>query len=146
MNKLKPVFCTISGVTPDKICFGLDEKSTDCIALKLQLLSKIADLNFKGVTDFVCNCEMGISLWAAEIVLCARKYNPVRLNITTPFEDQASLWSDEWRERYFRIHEQADCVITLNKHFSDTCYDECDRFMVDNSSMCIIPDLPDTPE
>lgn len=137
MNKDKPIFCTISGVSPDKICFGLDEKSTDCMALKFLLLSKIADLNSNGVTDFVCNCEMGISLWAAEIVLSLKKYNAVRLNVIMPFEEQASLWSNEWRERYFKIHEQADCVIILNKHFSDTCYSDCDRFMIDNSNMLL---------
>ena len=131
----RSVFCTISG--SDKLSFGFDEKHLDCIAMKLQLLTKIADLNSNGVTDFVCNCEMGISLWAAEIVLSLKKYNPVRLNIIMPFEEQASLWSDEWRERYFKIHEQADCVITLNKHFSDTCYSNCDRFMIDNSDMLL---------
>ena len=131
----KPIFCTISG--SDKLSFGLDEKHPDCIAMKLQLLTKIADLNQNGITDFISNCEMGISLWTAEIVLSLKKYNTIRLNIIMPFEEQASLWSDEWRERYFRIHEQADCVIILNKHFSDTCYSNCDRFMIDNSDMLL---------
>ena len=79
MNEAKLIFCTISGIPLDNRCFGLDERSPDYIALKLQLITKIADLNSKGVTDFVCNCEKGISLWAAETVLCLRKYNPVRL-------------------------------------------------------------------
>jgi uncharacterized phage-like protein YoqJ len=62
-----PIFCTISG--SDKLSFGFDEKHPDCIAMKLQLLTKFADLNQNGVTDFISNCQMGIPLWAAEVVL-----------------------------------------------------------------------------
>ena len=99
----EPIFCTISGT--EKLSFGFDEEHPDCIAMKLQLLTKIVELNTNGVTDFICNCQMGIPLWA---VLSLRKYNSVRLNIVMPFENQSALWSDEWRERFYNTHEKAE--------------------------------------
>ncbi len=131
----KSVFCTISG--SDKLSFGFDEKHPDCIAMKLQLLTKIANLNQNGVTDFISNCQMGIPLWVAEVVLSLRKYNPVRLNIAMPFENQSALWSDEWRERFYNIHEKADSVIMLTTRFYKGCYFDCDRYMIDNSDMLL---------
>ena len=135
MKMHKPIFCTISGA--DKCSFGLDEKHPDCISLKLRLLTKIADLYSEGVTDFVCNCEIGIPLWAAEMVLCSKSCHNVKLNIVTPYETQAALWTDEWRERYYTIHEKADSVTILNKQFSDTSYNDCNRYMIDNSDILL---------
>ena len=129
------IFCTISG--SDKFSFGFDEKHPDCIAMKLQLLTKIAELNKNGVTDFICNCQIGIPLWAAEIVLSLQKYNPVRLNIVMPFENQSALWSNEWRERFYTVHEQADSIIMLNTKFYKGCYFDCDKYMIDNSDMLL---------
>lgn len=131
----KQIFCTISG--SDKLSFGFDEKHPDCIAMKLQLLTKIADLNKNGITDFICNCQMGIPLWVAETVLSLRKYNHIRLNIAMPFENQSALLSEEWRERFFTVHEKADSVIMLNKKFYKGCYFDCDKYMIDNSDMLL---------
>lgn len=46
-------------------------------------------------------------------------------------------WTDEWRERYYNIHDRANSVIMLETKFMDTCYQECDHFMVDNSDMLL---------
>ena len=134
---MQPKFCTISGIELNKTTFGFDEKHHDCISLKLMLLRKISELNLIGITDFISNCQMGIPLWAAEVVLSLRKYNPVRLNIVMPFENQSALWSDEWRERFFTVHEQADSVIMLTSKFYKGCYFDCDRYMIDNSDMLL---------
>jgi len=80
---------------------------------------------------------MGIPLWVAEVVLSLRKYNPVRLNIAMPFENQSALWSDEWRERFYTVHEQADSIIMLTSKFYKGCYFDCDRYMIDNSDMLL---------
>ncbi|MCI1269565.1 MAG: DUF1273 domain-containing protein [Ruminococcus sp.] len=131
----KPLFCTISGINP--CSFGLDEKNPDCITMKLAMVSKINELYLSGVTNFVCNCEMGIPLWAAEAALCVRTLHPVRLHIAIPYENQVALWADEWRERYFNIHEQADSVTMLQKQFEEDCYINCDRLMIDHSDLLL---------
>ena len=128
-------FCTISGIDLNKTTFGFDEKHHDCISLKLMLLRKISELNSIGITDFICNCEIGIPLWAAETILFLKNQQSIHLNLTVTYENQAMRWTDEWRERYYNIHARADSVIMLETKFTDICYQECDRFMVDNSDM-----------
>ena len=130
-------FCTISGIDLNKTSFGFDEKHHDCISLKLMLLKKIIELNSIGITDFICNCDTGIPLWAAETILFLKNQQSIHLNVAVPYENQAMRWTDEWRERYYNIHAQADSVKILKTKFTDTCYQECDHFMVDNSDMLL---------
>lgn len=134
---MQPKFCTISGIDLSKTSFGFDEKHHDCISLKLMLLRKISELNSIGITDFICNCEIGIPLWVAETILFLKNQQSIHLNVAVPYENQAMRWVDEWRERYYNIHAQADSVVMLETKFTDTCYHECDRFMVDNSDMLL---------
>lgn len=45
-----------------------------------------------GITDFLCNCEYGLPLWAAEAIVnmrCLYK-NPTRIHLYIPYENQAS--------------------------------------------------------
>jgi uncharacterized phage-like protein YoqJ len=83
------------------------------------------------------NLYVGNSALAVEMVLSLQKYNPVRLNIAMPFENQSALLSDEWRERFFTVHEKADSVIMINKKFYKGCYFGCDKYMIDNSDMLL---------
>ena len=54
-----------------------------------------------------------------------------------PFENQAALWSDEWRERFYNIHEKADSIIMLTSKFYKGCYFDCDKYMINNSDMLL---------
>ena len=64
-----------------------------------------------GITDFICNCEIKIPLWAAGKILFIKNQQSIRLNVAVPYENQAMRWTDEWRERYYNIHAQSDSVI-----------------------------------
>ena len=62
-------YCTISGSSVWDLPYGLDEKHPDCIALKVAITEKISSLCQMGVTDFMCNANLGVPLWAAEAMV-----------------------------------------------------------------------------
>lgn len=126
-----PKFCTISGFQ----ITGEDIRTENQV--KLMLGKEIIDLYQQGYQNFVCNCELGVALWAAEMVIELSLTLSIRLNIAVPHELQAKNWSDFWREIYYKVHEKADVVIFVNKQYRDGCYEECDRFMIDHSDMLL---------
>lgn len=121
MNKA----CLICGTPALELPFGYDEEDELCIMLKLKMAEVIAQLVKCGVTDFICDCEYGIPMWGAEIVLAQKLFTPnISLEIYMPHEEQAIKWVPNWRDRYFSIHEKADEVVTYNscaKCFDDMC-------------------------
>ena len=120
--------------------FGMDEEHLDCIALKLCLANRIAEVHAGGVTNFVCNCEWGVLLWAAEAVIALKNTFDIRLNIVQPFEGQADRYSKEVRERFFNVHSRADSVITMHKKYYEDCYRDADIRMIDNSDILLTDD------
>ena len=103
-------FCVIAGRTIGEWSFGADESHSDCIALKLTLANKIAELCSAGISDFVCNCEWGTALWAGEVVIAMRAAQNIKLHIVMPTESQANRYTNEMRERFFNLHAAADSV------------------------------------
>ncbi|MFT3951279.1 MAG: SLOG family protein [Oscillospiraceae bacterium] len=128
---MTPKFCTISGFPSN----GKPSKDEDIV--KMSIGSQIIKLYRQGYKDFVCNCELGVALWAAELIAGLKTVLPIRLNIAVPHETQAAGWQDFWHEIYYELHEKADAVLFVNKQFRAGCYDECDRFMLDNSDVLL---------
>lgn len=135
----KNLSCAIIGPDFSKLTFGMDESSYDCIALKLELNEKIAMLIAKGVTTFYSTCEYGIPLIAAELVLNLKRYNNISLIAYMPFEEQASRWSNDIRDRWFTLHDNAETVISFTTSFYDGCRLECEEEMIDESDIVLMP-------
>lgn len=113
LNKTTPA-CTILGKSIIQLPGGTDEHHPAYERLKQTLAEKVRSIYDGGVHDFLCNCEYGVPMWAAEIVLALRKECPeIRLHVTAPYEDQAALWNESARERYYSIHAAADTVEIL---------------------------------
>jgi len=129
--------CTIAGRTADNLPWGHDESHPDCVALKLTLLEKVAELVARGVTVFMTNCEYGVPLFAAEAVLALRESLDIELNIIMPLETMANSYSREVRERFFDIHAAADSVEILSKHEHDCCFMAADMLMVHYSGLLL---------
>lgn len=111
MNKT----CLIYGIPVENLPFGYDENDELCVNVKLKIAQLIAQLVSSGITHFVTDCEFGIPMWGAEIVLAQKIYDPeITLTVYIPCEEQAVKWTPDWRDRYFSIHEKADKVLNLN--------------------------------
>ena len=109
--------------------------------IKEELRDTIWKLFCEGYTEFYSNCEYGVSLWAAETVIALKMYNNIKMRIVMPYEEQAVNWSEEFRDRYFAVHERADTVELLSSHYYKKCYEEADRIMADKSDGTVIIEL-----
>lgn len=121
-NKMSKT-CLIYGTSVLNLPFGYDEEDEMCTLIKLKITELVAVLAREGVACFVTDCEYGISLWGAEIVLAQKIFTPkITLKLCIPHENQAVKWAPSWRERYFNIHEMADEVEIFNNR--DFCTEE----------------------
>ena len=143
------IICAITGKNIDDIGNGRSETYYKNIEIKEAIAKNVMKLIEGGVTDFICNAEYGFPLWACEIITSLQViriqqgYQAPRLHIVMPFEEQAAKWSDDIHERFCDVIECADEVKELQKSFSDKCYENCERFMVDKCDFLFTDDEND---
>lgn len=101
--------CAIIGQHPMRFPWGFDEEDTQCRRMKLELAQCIMELRQCGVTEFQVACDPGVGLYAGEIVNITKQNDEaMRLVCVTPFEEQATKWTPQLRDRYFDM--LADCT------------------------------------
>ena len=94
--------CAILGHSPMRFAWGFDEEAGACRDMKLELAQQIMVLRQQGVTHFSVACDYGVGLYAAELINVLRDNDPeLMLFCVTPYEEQATKWTPELRERYF---------------------------------------------
>ena len=94
--------CAIIGGSPQCFPWGFDEEDEGCAALKLILMNRISKLRGEGCTRFAVSMDCGVGLYAAEI-LHGLKGSEEELETIcyVPYEEQATKWTPELRDRYF---------------------------------------------
>ena len=101
--------CAIIGQHPMRFPWGFDEEDTQCRRMKLELAQCIMELRQCGVVEFQVACDPGVGLYAGEIVNITKQNDEaMRLICVTPFEEQATKWTPQLRERYFDM--LVDCT------------------------------------
>ncbi len=130
--------CAIAATGFRNLKLGFNEHEKPLSDLKRNLRNTIWKYHCKGMSDFYVNCEYGIPLWSAEIVYALKKYNDIKLHIVVPCEEQASEWCEEWRDRYYRVHEAADSIEFVSKQYTKTCYAEADERIAEKSDCILI--------
>lgn len=108
--------CAILGPSWSSLPFKQNEQEPGCKWLKLLLSSMISDLINQGIRDFYTTCEYGAPLWAAEAVMNMSRLTPCRLHIVMPYEEQATDWPEDIRDRFFDLHSNA-FEVTLIDHY-----------------------------
>lgn len=94
--------CAIIGCTPRAFPWGWDEEDEYCAAMNLFLLNRITLLRSQDVTRFHVSMDNGAGLYAAEIISRLRETdNEIELHCYVPYEEQATKWTPELRDRYF---------------------------------------------
>ena len=82
--------------------WGFDEEDESCAALKLILMNRISKLRGEGFTRFAVSIDCGAGLYAAEIIRGLKESDEELETICyIPYEEQATKWTPELRERYF---------------------------------------------
>ena len=106
--------------------------------LKIMILEKIGKMVGLGYDAYITNCDYGIPLWSSEIVVAMKMYNDIRLDIVIPYEEQTTNWIEEYRDRYYMVHEAADSVYLSSKRYCENCDEIAYQYMIDNSDAVLV--------
>lgn len=136
--KINAAVC-FSGYREEKFPFALRNGDIRYEQLKKDLLSSVLEAAEEGYGNFYTGACYGFDILAGETVIKARdQYDlPIRLTSVLPFENQAQLWKEHWRDRYFSMLEYSDQVVTLQTRYTRGCYQRRNRYMVERSDLLI---------
>jgi len=111
--------CAIIGCSPMCFPWGFDEEDEGCAALKLILINQITRLRSEGCTRFAVSMDCGAGLYAAEILHGLKEPEEELKTICfVPYEEQATKWTPELRDRYFNA--LSTCTEVVNVGFEKT--------------------------
>ncbi|MBQ7900398.1 MAG: DUF1273 family protein [Clostridia bacterium] len=114
------------------IAAALQPKVSACVE---ETIKKLID---KGFTTFISGGAIGYDMLAASIVLRLKtKYPQIRLIMALPCKDQHVKWAPFIQQSYKHILSCADEIIYLSEKYCTGCMHLRNRFMIDNSSLCI---------
>ena len=130
--------CTIISTGEERNLVCKNEFEPPYPEIKAKLREKIWELYCKGYETFWLNCEYGVPLWCAEIIIALQMYNDIELNIAMPYEEQSTNWVEEHRERFFSAHENSDHVEIISNRYSDACYELADEHMIEESELLLV--------
>ena len=133
-----PKSCAIFGHNPMRFAWGFDEEADECRELKLELLQQIMVLRQQGVTRFFVACDCGVGLYAAELINVLRDNDPeLLLFCVTPYEEQATKWTPELRERYFDMLVKCTHMSAVYTHKQPDAQLEAYRTIIRQSDMVL---------
>lgn len=131
------ICCIISdGYELNSIC--RNEHETPILKVKNKLRDAVYQLYHEGYDEFYTNCEYGVPLWTAEIIIGLKLYNNISLNIVVPFEEQCQNWAEHDRDRYYTIHQKADNIIFACSEYESDCFVIANEIMMDLSELIVI--------
>ena len=111
--------CAIIGCSPMCFPWGFDEEDESYAALKLILINQITRLRGEGCTRFTVSMDCGVGLYAAEILQGLKESDDALETICyVPYEEQATKWTPELRDRYFNA--LAACTEVVNVAYEKT--------------------------
>ena len=79
-----------------------------------------------------------MDMFASETVIdLKRDYPWIILEIACPFDGQASKWSREYQNRYYRLMREADITTHIGHEYTRSCMFRRNRYMVDNANLLL---------
>ena len=113
--------CAILGHRPMRFAWGFDEDDPKCNDLKITLAQAILELVQQGINRFYVPCDPGVGLYSSEIVNCLRDNHPELLLFCMPaYEEQATKWTPQLRDRYFDALVKCTHIDTVSIHKTPT--------------------------
>lgn len=122
------------------VCFTGHRDLSDCNEEALrQLIRKTILIYIKrDYKNFICGGAVGFDSLAAECIAELRREYDIKLILALPCRDQTSKWSSiEELAFYKKMLGAADEVVYTSVMYSKGCMHLRNRYMVDNSSVCI---------
>lgn len=129
--------CCFTGYRPEKYSFDPDGNSSEAAHMQTALALAVNDLIDRGIKVFYHGGARGFDLIAAETVLEASRFNPVRLVTVLPFPEFSDSWSPEWYRRLNHVIKNSTEVITCSEAYHRGAYAKRNRYLVDHSD-CVL--------
>ena len=103
-----------------------------------RLKSVLVDIIANGYRRFIAGGALGFDTLAAQTVLGLKEEHPdIELHLALPYPDQAKSWSEADVAEYERIKSAAGSVVYVSDHYFRGCMQKRNRYLVDQSSLCI---------
>lgn len=130
--------CCFSGYRPSKFPFRLKDGDPDFQVMLRNLTTTITALMDDDCRVFYTGMASGFDIISAEIVLKFKEKQPeITLIAVVPFEEQEKSYSNDWKNRYDAVINACDEVRVLSKEYHNGCYQNRNKFMVDNSDYVV---------
>ncbi len=130
--------CCFSGYRPSKMPFKFDENDIDFQIFEKRLYTTLEALIDDDCRIFYSGMAMGFDIVAAKAVLYFReKFKDIKLICAIPFENQELSFDFYWKNLYYDILQKSDEVKVLCKEYHNGCYQNRNKFMVDNSDYVV---------
>ena len=127
----------LTGHRPKYLPWGYDETKESCIKFKQDLEIIFENAIKCGYKTFLSGMAEGFDMIGTEILLKLKKKHNIQIIAVVPCLGQELKWSAKQQKRYNHILKQCDNKIVLSLQYTPTCMNERNKFMVDNSSVCI---------
>ncbi len=127
----------LTGHRPKSLPWGYDESKKSCLRFKEEVRRVFVEAIEFGITTFLTGMAEGFDMIGAEILIELRKKHNIKVVAVVPCTMQELKWKPYQQKRYKNILKKCDEVITLSDHFTPTCMNERNKYMVDHSSICI---------
>ncbi|GAB2574825.1 SLOG family protein [Gracilibacillus alcaliphilus] len=98
---------TISGNKPYELNIR-NEKDPRIPFIKAAIKQRLVSLAEEGLEWVITTGQMGVELWAAEVIVDLKQEYPIKLGIFPPFLEYESRWPEIYQQKYLEITEQAD--------------------------------------
>ncbi|MCU5745503.1 DUF1273 domain-containing protein [Staphylococcus sp. SQ8-PEA] len=102
---------------------------------------KLVPLIEEGLEWVLIQGQIGIELWAAEVVVAMKKtYPQIKLGIVTPFENHTERWNESNKLKYVKLAEQADFVDSVfhQPYEGPYQFQRADQFMLDHTDFTLL--------
>lgn len=114
----------------------ISEKKIELIRINLK--NTIIKAIENGYDTFYAGGAVGFDTMAAQIILELKKeYPKIKLKLALPCKSQTDGWDKNDVDEYDRIKKLADEVIYTSEENKKGCMHKRNRYLVDNSSLCI---------
>ena len=136
----------IIGCSPMCFPWGFDEEDEGCAALKLILINQISKLRGEGCTRFTVSMDCGVGLYAAEILQGLKGSEEELETICyVPYEEQATKWTPELRDRYFNALAACTEVVNVASEKTVGCEFKAYLEAINEADTVIVVYDPDDP-
>ena len=139
--------CAIIGCSPRCFPWGFDEEDEGCTTLKLILMNCITKQRSLGAARFHISMDCGVGLYASEILQGLKEIDSeIKVVCYVPYEEQATKWTPELRNRYFNALASCTEVVYVSPEKTVGCEFKAHLQAIKNVDTMIIIYDPDNPQ